>query len=152
MAANVSSWEERERRILMVGKYFIENEGMSTRQAANYFSANFFPISNATIHDYLQKYKILVANNSEKIQAMMESNKPQTIKDEKVVNRILIAAQKFLTENKTVDQIAQDLNESSWTIYRDLTSRLKIINVEIYNQISQEMERRSLENLEKKIK
>ena len=152
MAANVSDNEERERRILMVGHFFLENEGMSTRQAAKYFSANFFSISNATIHDYLQKYKKLVATDAQKIQMMMENNKPETVKDEKVQTRILNAARKFLVENKTVNQIAEELKESSWTIYRDLTNRLQLVNEELFVQISDEMDKRSMENLEKKTK
>lgn len=152
MAANVSSWEERERRILMVGEYFLANNGMSTRQAAKYFSANFFSISNATIHDYLQKYKIMVEKDAEKIQNMMDNNKPETISDEKIKKRVLNATRKFMEENKTIEQVAQELNESFWTVYRDLTDRLQYLDVTLYMQISEEMEKRSLENLTKKTK
>ena len=40
MAAIVSSEEERERRIIMVGEFIIEHPNMSTRKIAEYFSKN----------------------------------------------------------------------------------------------------------------
>ena len=49
--------DEREKRVELVGKYFEENPNTSTRKAADYFTNNFFKISNYTIHDYLQRYR-----------------------------------------------------------------------------------------------
>lgn len=38
--------DEREKRVELVGKYFEENPNTSTRKAADYFTNNFFKISN----------------------------------------------------------------------------------------------------------
>ena len=56
MAQTVFSDEERDRRIDLVGEYRVHT-GESTRNIAKYFSFTQFKISNATVSDYLERYK-----------------------------------------------------------------------------------------------
>ena len=136
MAANVSSEDERERRVILVGNYFLENPNASTRSAAKYFSDNFFKISNYTIHDYLQRYKRMIEIKDEesvkKITEMMDDNKPDTVADEKIKERVLYNAKLFLDNNMTVDDIANSTGVSFWTVYRDLKQRLAFIDEKLY--------------------
>lgn len=149
MAAIVSNDDERERRVLLVGEYFINNPDVSTRKAALYFSENFFKISNATIHDYLNRFKKKVSTDSSVIDKIMEQNKPESIKDEHVQKRVLEHARLFLN-NMTVEEISSLTGNSFWTVYRDLHNRLKNLNLGLYNNIQEIMNARGMENLEKR--
>lgn len=135
MAANVSSDEERQRRIILVGEFFLNNSDVSVRKAAKYFSEKFFPISIATVHDYLQRYKEKFTTNADEIEKIMKNNCPETINDPKVRKRVLTCTEMFLWQDKNIDQVAEDLGETFWTIYRDLTVRLKTIDPELYQLV-----------------
>lgn len=154
MAANVSSEDERERRVILVGNYFLENPNASTRSAAKYFSDNFFKISNYTIHDYLQRYKRMIETKDEesvkKITEMMDDNKPDTVADEKIKERVLYNTKLFLDNNMTVDDIANSTGVSFWTVYRDLKQRLAFIDEKLYMQVNDIMHERSFENINRK--
>lgn len=154
MAANVSSEEERERRIILVGNYFLENPTASTRSAAKYFSENFFKISNYTIHDYLQRYKKMIFSKDDDavlaINKIMEDNKPETIDSEDVRKRVLINAKMFLDNNMTIEEIANATGVSFWTVYRDLKQRLALLDSNLFGQVSEVMTMRSLENINQK--
>lgn len=54
----------------------------------------------------------------------MEENTPDSISKEEVVERVLAAYNKLILENKTVVEIADELDSTEFTIYRDLTKRL----------------------------
>ena len=155
MAANLSNDDERERRILLVGNYFLENPTASTRSAAKYFSENFFKISNYTIHDYLQRYKkMIVSQNKEifnSINKIMEDNKPDNINNEEVRKRVLLNSKLFLYNNMTIEEISNATGVSFWTIYRDLNQRLAVIDSNLHNKVNDMMIKRSLENLNKNI-
>lgn len=153
MAANVFDEEERNRRIKLVGQYFIDNPNTSTREAADYFSKNYFKISNATIHDYLQRYKKLMENSPELTEAIdntLENNKPDTIDNLEIRKRVILVCKMYLQDYKTVEQIADELGESYWTIYRDLTTRLEQVNPMLYKIVDAQLNSNSLDNLKNK--
>lgn len=149
MAANIKDEEERNRRVMLVGKFVIEHPDMSTRKTAEYFTNNFFHISNATVHDYLERYKQMVLGSNDDITQIMYNHKAKGINDEKVVNRVKLVTKKILDEDKTVEQIATDLNIGFWTVYYDLTERLPHLSNELYKLVEEKMNARVKNNLNK---
>lgn len=149
MAANIKDEEERNRRIMMIGDFIIEHPYMSTRKTAEYFTKNFFHISNATVYDYLERYKQMVLKNGDEIRQIMYNHKAKGINDENVINRVKIVTQKLLDEDKTVEQIATDLNIGFWTVYYDLTERLPLLSNELYKLVEEKMNGRVMSNLDK---
>lgn len=130
MARTVDNEDERLRRIIMVGKYVAET-GSSTRKTAKYFTENYFPISNYTVLDYCNRYKKLEPALKDKIVSSMKENKPISVEDESVKQRIKQVV-KLLKEGFTLEEIANSLHTSYWTIYRDISSRIdKLVGTEI---------------------
>ncbi len=149
MAANIKDEEERNRRVMLIGEFIIEHPDMSTRKTAEYFTKNFFHISNATVYDYLERYKQMVLKNGDEIRQIMYNHKAKGINDENVINRVKIVTQKLLDEDKTVEQIATDLNIGFWTVYYDLTERLPLLSNELYKLVEEKMNGRVMSNLDK---
>ena len=149
MAANIKDEEERNRRVMMIGEFIIQHPDMSTRKTAEYFTKNFFHISNATVYDYLERYKQMVLKNGDEIRQIMYNHKAKGINDENVINIVKIVTQKLLDEDKTVEQIATDLNIGFWTVYYDLTERLPLLSNELYKLVEEKMNGRVMSNLDK---
>lgn len=149
MAANIKDEEERNRRVMMIGEFIIQHPDMTTRKTAEYFTKNFFHISNATVYDYLERYKQMVLKNGDEIRQIMYNHKAKGINDENVINRVKIVTQKLLDEDKTVEQIATDLNIGFWTVYYDLTERLPLLSNELYKLVEEKMNGRVMSNLDK---
>lgn len=149
MASNFSD-EEREERIIIVGEFFINNPTVSIREATAYFNTNLFKISIATVHDYLNRYKIIVNNKRDEIEEHMNNNKPLTVENAEVRKRVSLVSNMYLYEGYTVEQISEILNKSFFTIYRDLTKRLKIVDEELYDLVKSRMKDKIQENLTKK--
>lgn len=149
MAANIQSEDERERRIIFVGEYFINNPGVSIRKACEDISNNYFKISIATIHDYLQRYKKMFEQNRLLIEEHINNNKEKTILDEDVKIRVLNNTKLYLSGLSVLD-ISLKTDNDYWTIYRDLTVRLSKIDQNLYNKVSELMNENRLENLKKK--
>lgn len=149
MAANYTD-KEREERIILVGDYFMET-GASTRQIAEYFSNNFFKISNATVCDYIKKYKKL-KNLDREIEKKIKENSPETISDKNVAKRVLKFAQLYLKDNKTIEEIADETKTEYWTVYRDLTDRLKQLDSEVFEAVSEKMSQKKHEPKDRKKK
>jgi hypothetical protein len=131
MAANIKDIEERLRRIEEVGEYFKET-GLSTRQIAEYFSNNSFPISNKTVCIYIKKYMELHKEYQEKIMELTSNNKEKTIADKTVKIRIFNAS-KLVLEGYSIREIADILETTPKIIERDLSKRLKLLALEDKN-------------------
>lgn len=149
MAANVGNDEERDKRIILVGEFIIKHPEMSTRKVAEYFSENYFNISNATVYDYFERYKRMRPNDKETIEQIMFNNRAKGITDEDVVKRVRIVTQKLLDEDKTVNQIAEELKIGFWSVYYDLTERLPHLSNELYKLVEEKMMKRTKSNLGK---
>lgn len=149
MAANIKNEDERDRRIIMIGEFIIEHPEMSTRKVAKYFSENYFSISNATVYDYFERYKRMRPDDKQIIEQIMSNNRAKGITDANVVNRVKIVTQKLLDEDKTVNQIAEELNIGFWTVYYDLTERLPLLSNELYKLVEEKMNGRVMSNLNK---
>lgn len=125
MAANIKDPEEREKRIVMIGEFFKET-GLSTRQIADYFTANHFEISNKTVHQYINKYMELHPQDNKEINEKISNNTEKSIEDNKIKARIFRAA-KLVLEGYTMKEIAELLDTTPKVIERDLDRRLKLM-------------------------
>lgn len=111
MAANIKDPEERNRRIQLVGKYFVDT-GLPTRQIASYFSENFFKISNKTVYQYIRQYMKMHHEESQNIQEKIENNTEKTITDANTRKRVFLVA-KLVIEGYTINEIVDILNSSN---------------------------------------
>lgn len=111
MAANIKDPEERNRRIQLVGKYFVDT-GLPTRQIASYFSENFFKISNKTFYQYIRQYMKMHPEESQNIQEKIENNTEKTITDANTRKRVFLVA-KLVIEGYTINEIVDILNSSN---------------------------------------
>ena len=125
---------ERDRRIEIVGELFLSDEEYSTREISKIISSNEsygFKISNATVSDYIQRYKDKHPDKKEEIDSLIEAKRPKSLKDVSVQKRVLKATD-LLIKGDSIETIANKLNESVWTIYRDINTRLKQLDISLY--------------------
>lgn len=123
--------DERKEFVLTVAKYFVLT-GKSTRQLADIFK-----VSNYTIHSILTKQLeqlYLETKNKDhfdlykEVQEVLEKNKNNKSVEDKEVRKRVLEASKLLLSGKIISEIAEILQVSFYTIYRDLTVRLPKIN------------------------
>ena len=148
VAANFTD-EERDERVLFVGKFFINNPGVSIRKASEYISTNFFKISTATIHDYLERFKKLASENKQLIEEHINNNREDTIAKEEIKNRVMNNAELCLN-GLTINDISKKTGLSYWIVYRDLALRLPKINISLYDQVKDKLKDNTMENIQKK--
>lgn len=138
MAANLNDAEEREYRIEKIGDFFYKT-GLPTRQIADYFTAHYFPISNKTVHQYIQIYMKEHPNLKEEINKKIINNTEVPFYDEKAKTRILKEAELVIT-GYTYREISELLNISIKTVEHDISERLSKLALldssinEIYNE------------------
>ena len=138
--------EEKKKRILLVADYVIENKA-STRLTAKFISDNYFPISNVTVHTWLQKNLIkLDPVRYQKVSEILKFNTPASVEDASTKSRIFAAA-KYILLDYTVDETAQELSSTRDTIYDDLTSRLPKLDKKIADDVKKKLQEHKLTNL-----
>lgn len=138
--------EEKKARVLMVADYIIKTKS-STRKTAQYFSKNHFLISNATVHDYVNKrLPKLDKRRYEKVVKVLDLNTPKSILDAKTKIRIYTAAS-YMLQDYTINEIVELLNSTYDTIYDDLTSRLPKLDKKIAEDVRKKLVEHRLSNL-----
>lgn len=145
MAQNIKDEEERNRRVLMVGEY-VKVTGASTRKTAQYFTKTYFPICNATVSDYCARFMKLRPAEVDELREKINSNAPKTINDPEIKKRVLENTKLFLN-GLTVNEIVETTNQDFWTVYRDLTKRLKLISPELYEEVAASLVEDTRKNL-----
>lgn len=114
--------EVLKRKVIEVADYVISTKA-STRATANYFTSCRFPISNVTVHTYLNKrLKEIDFVRYQQVREILEGNSPESILDAEVRKRIYQAVA-LLLQGDTISQIAIKLNSTFDIIYDDITSR-----------------------------
>lgn len=138
--------EEKKKRILLVADYVIENKA-STRLTSKYISDNYFPISNVTVHTWLQKNLIrLDPVRYQKVSDILKFNTPASVEDAATKSRVFAAAKCILLDY-TVDETARELESTRDTIYDDLTSRLPKLDKKIADDVKKKLQEHKLTNL-----
>ena len=94
MARKVESDEERERRVILVGKYVADTKS-STRDTADYFSRTYFPISNATVSDYCHRFMKLNREEVDTLTDVIDVNTVKSLDDEETRMRVEINVELF---------------------------------------------------------
>ena len=145
MAQTISSDEERERRIELIGNYRLKT-GASTRKIAEVFSNSYFKISNATVADYLERYKQMHPEVKDIIAGQTNQKIPSSIEKDEVRIRTLKVA-KLIKEGFTIEEISKSLNEQYWVIYMDIKNRLPRLDKNLSEEIDMILKERSLQNL-----
>ena len=133
--------EERVKKTHEIADYIIENKA-STRKAGLRFG-----ISNATVSDWMN-YTLKKIDSKKYIMvcAVLKQNKPKTIKDESVSERVKSAAL-LIKEGFTVEEIAKVLDVTINVINEDLQTRLEKIDKELFEEIKLIQSKNSANNL-----
>ena len=148
MAKNYNglSDEEKKKRILQIADYIIETKS-STRKTAKYFKENFFPISNATVHEYMHTRLIKIdLEKYRQVMGILKENSPKSIDEIEVKIRVLRASSLSL-QDFTSPEIAQILHSTVDIIYHDLTERLPKIDEKIGKEVSRKLNENRFSNL-----
>lgn len=145
MANTLKNDEEREERVLLVGEY-VKETGASTRKTAEYFTKTYFPISNYTVSDYCKRYMKMKPSEVELLKDKIDLNTAKSINDEAIRERVIRNAD-LLLSGLSINEIVSLTNVSFWTIYRDLTKRLQIVDNTKYNLVKELLIDHSKENL-----
>ncbi len=149
MAESLKTEDERRERVLLVGELFKET-GLSTRKLANYITARYFSISNCTVSDYLKRYVKLRPEEVNNIKEKIEKNTDMSVNNEVIRKRVEDNSLLF-EQGYTVEEIAKVTGTNYWTVYRDITSRIKKIDPNRYEEIIKpKLTADSLENIQKK--
>jgi len=149
MARTVQSEEEREKRIVLVGEY-VKETGASTRETAKYFTKTHFHISNCTVSDYCARYCKMRPEEVDELRGKININTVKTVEDPEVRKRVEYHAA-LLANGMTIQEIAEATNSSFWVVYRDVNTRIQIVNPELYNEIIKPiLSEHKEENLRKK--
>ena len=154
MARTVGSEEERLRRIFLIKDYVMEkinnNEMFSTRSIARYFTENnIFSITNNTVSTYLNSLEKIDYESYKIIREVLDRNKPKTVADEEVRERINKAVILLLEKDYTVVDIANELGISPNIIYEDFQTRLIKMgyDTELLKKISKKIQDNRFNNL-----
>ncbi len=126
MARKVESDEERERRVILVGKYVADTKS-STRDTADYFSRTYFPISNATVSDYCHRFMKLNREEVDTLTDVIDVNTVKSLDDEETRMRVEINVELFSC-GLTIAEIVEKTDTSFWTVYRDINRRAKALD------------------------
>lgn len=141
MAAIRFTHKERDEITIKIADYIILT-GSSTRKTAVEFG-----LSNVTILTLMNKVlPNLDMQKYLKVQEILQRNKPKTINDEEVRNRVLESAE-LIKQGLTVGEIAKQKNLSVHIIYEDLQTRLQRISQDLYEEIKDIEMQNSLNNL-----
>ena len=148
MAQTLKSDEERKERVLLVGT-LVKETGLSTRKLAAYITDNFFPISNCTVSDYMKRYCKLKPDEIDIIKEKIRDNTAATISKPEVKQRVERNVSLF-EQGFTVEEIANSSDESFWTVYRDITSRIRALDPDRYeSSIKPRLDENRIANLKK---
>ena len=137
---------ERERRILLVYKYYIET-GLSYRKLSDYIKEkeNIY-ISSVTIKAYLEEMKKhLTQDKIDELDDIKNSHLTNPLE----TNKRVLEAAKLCISGYTIDEISEKLDSSYWSIYRDLTVRLQKLDKEKFDCVKEILKENSISNIKK---
>lgn len=110
-----------DNKVKEVADYIIATKS-STRKTAEHFH-----ISNYTVHNYMTVRLKKIDNEKYKlVKEILNLNKPKTVKDDEVINRINFLI-KSLHEGLSIVEIAKVLEVNPSQLYKDIQLRLHII-------------------------
>lgn len=142
-----ASIEERQRLELFI--IMESNYNISFRKIKKELEKYDINVSHVTIKSDINRLLIQDPIKYEKIIEMLDENKPQTVKDESIRNRVLLVA-KYVKSGFTIEEISESIKIPYWTLYRDIKNRLIKINQDLYQEVEQILTEHKMNNLRKK--
>ena len=128
--------EEEKQYIINQADMYLS--GMSYRQIAKEVGQ-----SHVTVRtNIIERLRKINLEKYYKVLEKVEENKEKTVNDSEVRKRILTSYKLLTEENKTIIEIANILGTTEFTIYRDLTKRLKELNEIAPDIVQSEMVKR----------
>lgn len=145
--ARTLSEEERIELINKVGKYFLySKERPSYRKCVEYLKSNGASISSATVHDYLHRFIKENPSVADIIYDIIDGNKPKTVEDESVKNRVLLVSN-MVANGLSIDEVVAQTGYTKDTIHNDITKRIFLIDVDLALRVKEVLEKHKLDNL-----
>ena len=128
--------EEEKQYIINQADMYLS--GMSYRQIAKEVGQ-----SHVTVRtNIIERLRKIDLEKYYKVLEKVEENTEKTVNDSEVRKQILTSYKLLTEENKTIIEIANILGTTEFTIYRDLTKRLKELNEIAPDIVQSEMVKR----------
>lgn len=135
--------EERIKITIEIADYIIDNNS-STRKAADHFG-----VSNVTISALMNDLLFKIDNEKYlQVQDILNKNKPKTIMDDEVKQRVISAAN-LIKAGFIVEEIAKAQKVTIHVINEDLQTRLPRISKKLYEEVKLIQGQNSNNNLQK---
>lgn len=115
---------EEQQKHYLVGIANLYLSGLSLRDIAKFNDKSHVSIRR-DLTVILRRYDITLWQT---VTDAMEDRQPDSLKKESVKNRVIEVIKLYLKKDKTVVQIAEELNSTEFVIYRDLVLRAPQIN------------------------
>ena len=138
---------ERIKLINAVGKYYLYCDGIpSCRKCVEHLKKGGNSISTATVKDYLDRFMKMNPATAPIIYDIICGNKPKTIDDESVKNRVIIVSN-MIVRGFTIDDIVFKTGYTKDVVYNDVSKRIYQIDVELALKVKDALEEHKLDNL-----
>lgn len=138
--------EKRTELINAVGNYFLYAEKPSYRKCIEHIKKGGYTISLPTVKSYVEIFVKSNPSLGKLILDRISVNVPKTVEDEKIRNRVLIAAN-MIANGLNIDDVVRLTGERKDVIYRDVTDRIFLIDDELGKRIKVVLEANSRSNL-----
>ena len=145
--ARTFSEEERLELINKVGKYFLYSKDRpSCRRCVEHLKNNGVSISIATVQDYLHRFIKMNPATADIIYDIIDGNKPKTVEDENVKNRVLLVSN-MVANGLSIDEVVNNTGYTKDAIHNDITKRIFLLDVDLGLKVKEVLEMHKLANL-----
>lgn len=136
----MSSYDDEKELVLRQAQMYLGG-GKSLREIAKETGQSHVTVRRNLLVK-LKEYNLALALEAEE---KLDSNKEKTVNDEEISKRVLAAYDLLVNKNMAINEIAESLGSTEFTIYRDLKKRLPMILKISPKLVTQEM----VDNVEK---
>lgn len=145
--ARIFDENERAELINAVGKYYLHCEGKpSCRKCVEHLKKSGKSISVATVKDYLDRFVKMNPETAPIIYDIVSGNKPKTIADESVRNRVLMVSN-MVANGLTIEDVVGQTGYTKDVIHKDITKRIYQIDVDLALKVKEVLTSHKLDNL-----
>ena len=138
--------DKRTELINAVGKYYLYRNDPSYRRCAEYLTKAGNSISNATVKDYLDRFMRMNPETAPIIYDIVSGNKPKTIEDESVRNRVIMVSN-MVANGLTIEDVFEQTGYTKDVIHNDITKRIYQIDIDLALKVKEVLTRHKLDNL-----
>ena len=138
--------DKRIELINAVGRYYLYGNDPSYRRCAEYLTKAGNSISNATVKDYLDRFMRMNPETAPIIYDIVSGNKPKTIEDESVRNRVIMVSN-MVANGLTIEDVFEQTGYTKDVIHNDITKRIYQIDIDLALKVKEVLTRHKLDNL-----